>query len=77
MRKNSGFYIDVDKMIRLGIIRQVKVTINGTPVKSVLSAKSGNNGFVEFLVRPLRRKGDCLVIRKIRGNVKITISKSK
>lgn len=75
----SGFYIDVDKAERLGIIERVKVSLNGRKIKRVIAAKSGRNGFVEYLVYPLRvdRTGEEAQSVKLRGNVKITISPRK
>lgn len=75
----SEFYIDVDKAQRLGIISKVKVKLNGAIVGRVARAKSGNNGFVEFLKYPLELSGstDELVTIKRRGLVKISINKAK
>lgn len=70
----SGFYIDADKATRRDLIGRIKVTLNGRPLKLVVAAKSGRNGFVEFFVRPLTIRGDAFVTKKLRGNVKVTLS---
>ena len=72
--KRASFYTDVDRAICSGIIGRVSARLNGRLIKRVIAAKSGRNGFVEYHPEPFKIKGDCFVSRKLRGNVKISIS---
>jgi hypothetical protein len=54
--------------------KRINVYVNGKHVAKCIRAKSGKNGFVEFAVTPIQIKGDNFLLKKIRGNVKISMS---
>jgi hypothetical protein len=54
--------------------KRINVYINGKHVTKCIRAKSGKNGFVEFAVTPIRVSGDSFLVKKVRGNVKISMS---
>lgn len=71
----GSFYIDVDKARKLGINHLVSIRLNGRKVKRCIAAKSGKNGFVEFIPQHPKVKNEELVTSKKRGVVKVSISK--
>lgn len=74
---NSSFYIDVEKALRLGLNKRITVWLNGKKINKCVAAKSGKNGFVDFIGQHIKVKGDSVATTKKRGLVKISISHSK
>lgn len=67
-------YIDVGKAHKLGLIGKVKVRLNGICVDKCIAAKSGKNGFVEYLTNKLSAERDGFLSVKKRGNVKVSFN---
>lgn len=75
--KNSSFYLDVEKMARRRLFCKLTVRLNGKRMSKVIACKTGNHGFVEYLLFPLRLKdGEAETIKK-RGVVRLSIDKSQ
>lgn len=77
MTRKTGFYIDIDKANRRGIGGLVEVKFNGKKIDKAIAAKSGKNGFVEYIVQPLKMRRNEIVTKKVRGNVKVSIGLTK
>lgn len=77
MKRKTGFYIDVDKANRYRIGGLVEVSLNGKKINKAIAAKSGKNGFVEYIIEPLKMRRNKILTNKVRGNVKITIGLTK